>query len=160
MSLNEKIYKNTVVQYADRLYQFIFRITQNQSLANDTVKEIYQNLWNKRSKLTQSELKVFLYKTGYNLLNNDIRRTNSSFTYTTTRSYRNQNAVTKSESELLNDGYSSLHYTDKYILSLRDNESFTYNEISKVMDKDISVVKQSIFKSRFKISDFLKTSIL
>ncbi len=149
--MSEKEYKLLVKQNAEAIYHFTYKVTSNKILSQDITKETFEELWSERKNKTFLKLDVFTKC--YQILFNDIRRSNISHTYTSPLNFKNKsNSTFSGITELVSKTFNGFPFKEKCILSLRDIFGFDYNEIAKITDLTAHEVKHNLFNSRLKIS--------
>ncbi len=141
--LTDKDYNAIVDQYSDRVYEFTLRCSSNKPLAKESTFELYEKLWQNRKKITLDFVKIWLFKHAFLFIKDDIRRGNLSYQHVGSRT---------NDTFDFDDVFEKfLPFTDKCILYLRDVENLDYQSIQKVINLSPLKIKESLFKSRFKI---------
>ena len=60
---DKRAFENIYKQYFHSLINYGFRITQNEDLIEDAIQDIFLNLWNNKSHLSEvNEVKFYLFR--------------------------------------------------------------------------------------------------
>ena len=151
-----KEYNKSVDLYADNIFRFLLKNTNDEEKAKDMVQDCYEKLWIKIDSVSFSKVRSYLFSTAYHTFIDEIRKEKSKDQYIS-----NYKGVTQ-----FNDQYSDINeILHKLILQLpenqrsaillRDYEGYSYNEIAEILDLSESQVKVYIYRGRM----FLKERI-
>lgn len=67
-------YNNSVDNFSDDVYRFIFKACRNKELAEDIVQDSYLTLWEHVRDITYEKAKAFLFTTSYRKMIDIFRR--------------------------------------------------------------------------------------
>lgn len=149
--INRKTYSRIVTSYSDAIYHYLAKQLKDKTIAEDLTQECFLKLWEKRVFLKEEVAKSWLYKTAYNKMLNYIRdnkKIDYTETYDSLQTYQFTNQI--DTQDLLDQIFNLLTTEQKTLLLLRDNEGYSYQEISKIINTSESNVKNRLFKARQK----------
>lgn len=159
--MTRKEYNEAVELYADNLYRFIVKHTQNKMLAEDIVQETFAKVWEKHETIAASKAKSYLFTTAYHQLIDEIKKEKRT-TDKDIEDYKNEESLTHlfDVQKTLNEAVNQLPEIQKTVVLLRDYEGYNYSEISEITSLSESQVKVYIFRARQALKDYLKSAEL
>lgn len=159
--MTRKEYNEAVELYADNLYRFIVKHTQNKMLAEDIVQETFAKVWEKHETIAASKAKSYLFTTAYHQLIDEIKKEKRT-TDKEIEDYKNEESLTHlfDVQKTLNEAVNQLPEIQKTVVLLRDYEGYNYSEISEITSLSESQVKVYIFRARQALKDYLKSAEL
>ncbi len=159
--MTRKEYNEAVELYADNLYRFIVKHTQNKMLAEDIVQETFAKVWEKHETIAASKTKSYLFTTAYHQLIDEIKKEKRT-TDKEIEDYKNEESLTHlfDVQKTLNEAVNQLPEIQKTVVLLRDYEGYNYSEISEITSLSESQVKVYIFRARQALKDYLKSAEL
>lgn len=159
--MTRKEYNEAVELYADNLYRFIVKHTQNKMLAEDIVQETFTKVWEKHETIAASKTKSYLFTTAYHQLIDEIKKEKRT-TDKEIEDYKNEESLTHlfDVQKTLNEAVNQLPEIQKTVVLLRDYEGYNYSEISEITSLSESQVKVYIFRARQALKDYLKSAEL
>ncbi len=159
--MTRKEYNEAVELYADNLYRFIVKHTQNKMLAEDIVQETFTKVWEKHETIAASKAKSYLFTTAYHQLIDEIKKEKRT-TDKEIEDYKNEESLTHlfDVQKTLNEAVNQLPEIQKTVVLLRDYEGYNYSEISEITSLSESQVKVYIFRARQALKDYLKSAEL
>ena len=151
-------YNNSVDNFSDDVYRFIFKACRNKELAEDIVQDSYLTLWEHVRDITYEKAKAFLFTTSYRKMidifrrekkNGDIENIcNGQYTY---------EEETPDLQQILEKALDRLSPVQKTVVLLRDYEDYSYKEIAEITNLTESQVKVYIFRARNFMKEFIRT---
>ena len=72
--MNRQEYNNCVDNYADLIYRFILKATNDRQLSDDVVQESFITLWEHVEHLDYKKAKAYLFTTAYRAMIDTFRR--------------------------------------------------------------------------------------
>ena len=158
-------FKKLFEEYYPRLYWFVNRYVMSKEIADDIVKELFIELWQRKERFViQSSLNAYLYAAARNRAFNFLRSKQSKENYLTIRSIEDEELTvfkspTKNPSEVLeyNELAEAIHAAiellpgrTKLVFTLHRDDGLTYSEIAKVMEISVKTVENQMSRA-FKI---------
>nr|WP_255301683.1 RNA polymerase sigma factor [Bacillus sp. AFS040349] len=146
-----------IYQYEKKLRYLAFKYVQDWTLVDDIMQEVYLKIFLKRDTFEKkSTMKSWLYSITRNQCIDYLRSKTKSIVLTenfeelkvTNHNSAELEALKRLEKESLYATINSLPMKYKKLLILYHFNHFTYKEISKLLNKDISFVKNNIFRGR------------
>ncbi len=159
--MTRKEYNEAVELYADNLYRFVVKHTQNRMLSEDVVQETFAKVWEKHESIEASKAKSYLFTTAYHQMVDELKKEKR------TSSFDGQDV--KQDDELshlfdvqktLQEAVNRLPEIQKTVILLRDYEGYNYNEIAEITALNESQVKVYIFRARQTLKNYLKSTEL
>lgn len=150
--LTNSEYNTLIKLYSDGLYRYILKASGNQVQAQDVVQNVFLKLWERRKNIQVETAKPLLYKMAYQ---------NMIDLYRSEQARQKREILLRTESvnpsiqfgrrELLDTAFELLKPIQKHLILLRDYEGYSYEEISKMIDKPLSSVKVDLYRARKKM---------
>jgi RNA polymerase sigma-70 factor (ECF subfamily) len=159
--MTRKEYNEAVELYADNLYRFVVKHTQNRMLSEDVVQETFAKVWEKHETIDAIKAKSYLFTTAYHQMIDALKKEKR------TTSFDGQDV--KQDDELshlfdvqktLQEAVNRLPEIQKTVILLRDYEGYNYNEIAEITALNESQVKVYIFRARQTLKNYLKSTEL
>ena len=155
--MNRQEYNNCVDKYADLLYRFILKATNDRQLSDDVVQDSFITLWEHVDHLDYNKAKSYLFTTAYRRMIDAFRRNKRDGTldevnYCTLK----DNSMHFDLSEQLEIALQRLPDIQRHVVLLRDYEGYNYYEISEITGLNESQVKVYIFRARNTLRNFIK----
>lgn len=147
--LADSIYKKSVELYADKLYQFVLKVTDDINLTREILEEVFNKFKREFDGQSFANDKIWLFKEANYTLSNDIRRKNTSKTF----NIRDVDPLKKYDliktvEEIIEEAFQELRGTQKCLIVLRDYEFFTYEDLGLILNMDSTKVRSELFKAR------------
>lgn len=152
MTANE--YNTLVNTHSDRLLRYALKMAIDYSWAQDLVQESLIKLWSNRDKVTMDYAKPFLYRVLYNKMIDDIRKRKREHLTDTLPELTIQEDNLEAK-DVLENAFAQLNDAQKQIIMLRDWEGYSYEEISEILELNLSLVKVNLFRARKKMRAIL-----
>ena len=159
--MTRKEYNEAVELYADNLYRFVVKHTQNRMLSEDVVQETFAKVWEKHEGIEASKAKSYLFTTAYHQMIDALKKEKR------TTGFDGQDI--KQDDQLshlfdvqktLQEAVDRLPEIQKTVILLRDYEGYNYNEIAEITALNESQVKVYIFRARQALKNYLKSTEL
>ena len=151
-------YNNSVDNFSDDVYRFIFKACRNKELAEDIVQDSYLTLWEHVRDITYEKAKAFLFTTSYRKMIDILRREkkNGDIENICTGQYTYEEE-TPDLQQILEKALDRLSPVQKTVVLLRDYEDYSYKEIAEITNLTESQVKVYIFRARNFMKEFIRT---
>ncbi len=149
-------YNNCVNSYADSVYRFILKNIGDREKARDIVQESFARMWEKTSDLAFEKAKAYLFTTAYHTMIDMIRKDKRNTAMDD--SHLNHQITFNSYSdlqEILNRALDTLPEIQKVVITLRDYEGYSYEEIGEITGLTESQVKVYIYRGRVALKSYL-----
>lgn len=146
----KELYKSAVLNYADALYRFAYKSTQEIVLAQEATFGSFQHLRLNISECTNEAMaKLYTFRKAYHLMLNDIRIKPGLMVHSGLRPDLPECSVVSDEEcqDLL---LKRLTQTEKYILILSKVETFSNHEISYITDLSETQIEDLLMKIEVK----------
>ncbi|PKP03959.1 MAG: RNA polymerase sigma factor [Bacteroidetes bacterium HGW-Bacteroidetes-9] len=149
-------YNKCVNNYSDGVYRFILKNIGDEERARDIVQDSFFKMWEKAGDIASEKAKSYLFTTAYHTMIDDIRRQK--------RTSRLDDAVmpelTVDHSfndlqEILSVALTRLPDIQKSVITLRDYEGYSYEEIGKITGLNESQVKVYIYRARVSLKNYI-----
>ena len=149
-------YNTCVDNYADSLFRFVAKNCRDQELARDVVQDTFEKLWIKVESIEVATAKSYLFTAAYHTMIDAIRKQKNHAEveedgldhYHTHNQYSDVKAV-------LNDALNKLPEIQRAVITLRDYEGYSYEEIGKITGLGESQVKVYIYRARVFLKSYL-----
>ena len=162
---DEKAFEELYERHASGLLRHLFHLLRNQQEAEELLHECMLlmiqkiNFYTPNPSLPQS-FKAWLYRLSTNRTIDELRKKKSrdriQLPETDLRDEGQEKLYQDLEQEqLLDNLILKLPLLQRMVLSLRVQEDLTYTDISAVLGKDVSSIKQGLFQARKNMKHFL-----
>lgn len=149
-------YNKCVDNHADGVYRFILKNIGDEERARDIVQESFSKMWEKSGDISMEKAKSYLFTTAYHTMIDDIRRENRNTRLDEAR----HDTVSADQGysdlhEVLNKALETLPEMQKAVITLRDYEGYSYEEIGKITNLSESQVKVYIYRARVALKNYI-----
>lgn len=142
-------YNECVREFADRLYRFALKNVGDSDLAQDFVQDAFERLWVRVDTVDYHRVKSYLFRTIVNLQIDRSRRQKLQNQHLSGLSDAiEQPRVAHDVQKLIDEGVAKLTEIQRMVLTLRDYEGYTYQEIAEMTNISVDQVKVYIFRAR------------
>jgi RNA polymerase sigma-70 factor (ECF subfamily) len=142
-------YNECVREFADRLYRFALKNVNDSDLAQDFVQDAFERLWVRVDTVDYQHVKSYLFRTIVNLQIDRSRRQKLQNQHLSGLSDAiEQPRVAHDVQKLIDEGVAQLTEIQRMVLTLRDYEGYTYQEIAEMTNISVDQVKVYIFRAR------------
>jgi RNA polymerase sigma-70 factor (ECF subfamily) len=144
-------YNECVRLHADGLYRFILKNTRHRDDAKDIVQSAYEKMWRSRGTVDNNSSKSFLFKVAYNEMIDQYRRKKSKVDLEDIPLYQ----PAGDEKKLLERALSRLSEKQRMLVLLKDQQGYSYEEISGITGLNVVQVKVYLHRSRLQLKTYL-----
>jgi RNA polymerase sigma-70 factor (ECF subfamily) len=144
-------YNECVQLHADGLYRFILKNTRHRDDAKDIVQSAYEKMWRSRETVDNKTGKAFLFKVAYNEMIDQYRKRKNNVQLEDVPLYQSSNDHKK----LLERALSRLSETQRMLVLLKDQQGYSYEEISGITGLNVVQVKVYLHRSRLQLKNYL-----
>ncbi|MFM6933897.1 MAG: RNA polymerase sigma factor [Flavobacteriales bacterium] len=142
-------YNQSVKDFADRLYRFALKNVNDPDLAKDFVQDAYEKLWVRIEQVDNKKVKSYLFRTVVNAQIDRARRAKLQQNHLSTINVlQTEEQVPFDVQEKIDEGVSRLTEIQRTVLTLRDYEGYSYQEIAEMSGLSEDQVKVYIFRAR------------
>ena len=168
---NENAYIELVNRYKDKLINFIFNYLGDIESSEDVVQETMIKLYQKKHYYKEiAKFSTWLYTIAKNLANTELRKRKQRKTTLLSQFSKddkmydlpsNNNEVgqeiqTEIVSKIIREAVDQLSEKFKTVITLRDIQQLSYEDISEIIDVPIGTVKSRINRARLQLQVELK----
>lgn len=155
--MNRQEYNNCVDKFADFLYRFILKATNDRQLSDDIVQESFIALWEHIDHLDCAKARAYLFTTAYRKMIDTHRRNKRNGSLDEVESYlQREDSHDFDLSEQLDIALRQLPDVQRHIVLLRDYEGYSYKEIGEIAELNESQVKVYLFRARNTLRTIIK----
>jgi RNA polymerase sigma factor (sigma-70 family) len=149
-------FNQCVDDHADGLYRFILKNIKDEDEARDIVQDTFEKMWRNHEHVEGSKAKSYLFTTGHHTMIDRIRRKK----YTSDFTEVNEASLFHTEQysdlkQVLNNAVNQLPDIQKAVITLRDFEGYSYEEIGKITELSESQVKVYIYRARVFLKEYI-----
>jgi RNA polymerase sigma-70 factor (ECF subfamily) len=142
-------YNECVREFADRLYRFALKNVGDTDLAQDFVQDAFERLWVRVDTVDYQRVKAYLFRTIVNLQIDRARRQKLQHQHLSGLSDAiEEPRVAHDVQKLIDEGVAQLTEIQRMVLTLRDYEGYSYQEIAEMTNISVDQVKVYIFRAR------------
>ena len=165
---DKRAFENIYKQYFHSLINYGFRITQNEDLIEDAIQDIFLNLWNNKSRLSEvNEVKFYLFRSLKNRIVRKLERDifdkseNIDLYLDLLISISEEQKNIDSEQfdskiDTLQKTISLLPIRQQEAINLKYYHDFNLDEIAEIMDVNKQSVSNLLFRSYAILRTILK----
>ena len=142
--------------YSDGVFRFILHNCRDKDDAKDIVQDSFEKLWLMHAGVNSEKAKSYLFTTAYRTMIDRIRRDKKK------GSFDEVDFNTHSHSEHYNDvkqvlreGLKKLPEIQRTVITLRDYEGYSYEEIGEITGLNESQVKVYIYRARTTLKEYI-----
>jgi len=155
--MNLETFQNRVFPVKNKLFRFAYRLLGDHSEAQDVVQDVFIKLWNGREQLVDIQnVEAWSMRITRNLSLDRLRQQKRRQTDPLERGFNianeglspDDNTVILESMKRINDFMTLLPEKQRQVMHLRDIEGYSYNEISEILEMDMSQVKVNLFRAR------------
>lgn len=149
-------FNQCVDDHADGLYRFILKNIRDEDEARDIVQDSFEKMWRNHENVEGSKAKSYLFTTGHHTMIDRIRRKK----YVSDFKEVNEESLFHTEhysdlKQVLNNAINQLPDIQKTVITLRDYEGYSYEEIGKITELSESQVKVYIYRARVFLKEYI-----
>lgn len=150
-------YNNCVEQFADNVYRFILKNIKDKEKAKDIVQDTFEKMWVKRSGITNTKAKSYLFTAAHRTMIDLIRREKrkADFSEVKQEALSHTSGQYSGLQEVLHEALENLPVVQRSVVLLRDYEGYSYKEIARITDLNEAQVKVYIYRARKYLKNYI-----
>jgi RNA polymerase sigma-70 factor (ECF subfamily) len=141
-------YNTCVREFSDGLYRFALKNVRDAELAQDFVQDAFERLWLRIDTVDYQRVKSYLFRTIVNLQIDRSRRNLQQQHLNSLPDPVQSPGVAHDVQRVIDEGVARLNDIQRTVLTLRDYEGYSYQEIAEITDLSVDQVKVYIFRAR------------
>ncbi len=150
-----KEYNRSVENYSDIIFRFLVKNTKDRELSGDIVQDVFLKLWQKRKTVNFDNVKSYLFKMAYNRMIDCLRKEKNN-ALLEDFSFRDETRHNEIDTKtIIDEALDRLPAIQKAVITLRDYEGYSYQEIGKILNLNESQVKVYIYRGRKSLKNYL-----
>ncbi len=163
--MNLETFQSQVFPVKNKLFRFAFRLLGSSEEAKDVVQEVFIKVWNGREQLAEIEnIEAWCMRITKNLSLDRLRQQNRRPTDSLEQGVHilnetlspYENTEISESMKRVGELMAGLPEKQRQVMHLRDIEGYTYNEISEILEIDMSQVKVNLFRARNSVREQLQ----
>lgn len=148
-------YNSCVSNFSDGVYRFILKNIGDTERARDIVQDSFLKMWEKSGDISSGKAKSYLFTTAYHTMIDDIRRQKRITGLDEINVDLSVNNSFSDLQQVLNAALLKLPEIQKAVITLRDYEGYSYEEIGKITGLNESQVKVYIYRARVSLKNYI-----
>ncbi|HNX80176.1 MAG TPA: RNA polymerase sigma factor [Prolixibacteraceae bacterium] len=154
MTLKE--YNQSVDLFADPIFRFVAKNVKDHHFAEDIVQDCYEKLWKNLDQVNGEKVKAYLFTTAYHTMIDRLRKEKKvSLTGELPVSMVGTSEQYSDLGERLQEAVNRLPEIQKAVITLRDYEGYSYQEIGEITGLNESQVKVYIYRARIFLKNYI-----
>ncbi len=148
-------YNSCVSKFSDGVYRFILKNLGDTERARDIVQESFLKMWEKSGDISSEKAKSYLFTTAYHTMIDDIRRQKRITSLDEINVDLTVNNSFSDLQQVLSVALLKLPEIQKAVITLRDYEGYSYEEIGNITGLNESQVKVYIYRARVSLKNYI-----
>ena len=150
-------YNSCVNKYADGVYRFILKNIGETERARDIVQDSFLKMWERAGEISSEKAKSYLFTTAYHTMIDDIRRNKRLTNLDGNEAGMTVNNTYSDLQKVLETALAKLPDIQKAVITLRDYEGYSYEEIGSITGLNESQVKVYIYRARLSLKNYIRS---
>lgn len=150
-------YNSCVNKYADGVYRFILKNIGETERARDIVQDSFLKMWERAGEISSEKAKSYLFTTAYHTMIDDIRRDKRLTSLDENSAGITVNNTYSDLQKVLETALAKLPDIQKAVITLRDYEGYSYEEIGSITGLNESQVKVYIYRARLSLKNYIRS---
>ena len=148
-------YNRCVDEFADGVYRFVLKNIRDTEAAKDIVQDTFEKMWRLRDGIDAAKGKSYLFTAAYRTLVDFTRRKRQNVSDEKLVSWESETAVAHDVKEMIDRALNTLPEDQRVVITLRDMEGYSYDEIGEITGFSESQVKVYIYRARLAMKKYL-----
>ncbi len=149
-------YNRCVDELADGVYRFVLKNIKDPESAKDIVQDTFEKMWRLREGIDASKAKAYLFTAAYRTLIDYTRRNRYSVSQERIpEPFSDKDFENHDVRHWIDIALSQLPEDQRAVITLRDLEGYSYQEIEEITGLSEAQVKVYIYRGRAAMKKFL-----
>src|SRR6185436_10915486 len=149
-------FNKCVDDHSDGLYRYILKNIGDEEEARDVVQDSFEKMWKNRENIDGGKAKSYLFTTGHHTMIDRIRKRKRVSDYSKVDEESLFHTEQYSDAkQVINNAVNMLPDIQKAVITLRDFEGYSYEEIGKITELSESQVKVYIYRARVFLKEYI-----
>jgi RNA polymerase sigma factor (sigma-70 family) len=149
-------YNKCVDLHSDGAYRFILHNCKDKDDAKDIIQDTYEKLWMTHPNVNFEKAKSYIFTTAYRTMIDKIRRDKKKGTFDEADlESHSHNERYSDVKQLLKEAVKKLPEIQRSVITLRDYEGYSYEEIGEITGLNESQVKVYIYRARLFLKEYI-----
>lgn len=148
-------YNSCVDEFADPVYRFVLKNIRDTEAAKDIVQDTFEKMWRLREGIDPVKAKSYLFTAAYRTLIDFTRRKKNTVSDERLLNLEAQTEASSDLRDLIDQALNTLPEIQRVVISLRDLEGYSYEEIGSMTELSESQVKVYIYRARLAMKQYL-----
>ncbi|MBN2683030.1 MAG: RNA polymerase sigma factor [Bacteroidales bacterium] len=154
MSIDE--YNKIVDLFSDKVYRFVLKNLRDVEKSQDIIQDSFEKLWRNVENVTYEKAKSYLFTTAYHTMIDMLRREKKKGDFENVKPSEYSHSEQYSDlKEILDEAVQKLPDAQRSVLTLRDYEGYSYQEIAEITGLNESQVKVYIYRARLFLKEYI-----
>ena len=144
-------------EFADGVYRFVLKNIRDTEAAKDIVQDTFEKMWRLRDGIDAAKAKPYLFTAAYRTLVDHTRRQrhNVSDERLMVRESEHDRFTAPDVKEMIDRALNTLPEDQRAVITLRDLEGYSYDEIGEITGLSEAQVKVYIYRGRLALKKYL-----
>lgn len=149
-------YNRCVDEFADGAYRFVLKNIRDSDAAKDIVQDTFEKMWRLREGIDADKAKSYLFTAAYRTLVDYTRRRKNTVSDERLVQREAENThMAHDVKEMIDRALNTLPEDQRVVVTLRDLEGYSYEEIGEITGLNESQVKVYIYRARLALKKYL-----
>lgn len=148
-------YNRCVDDFSDGVYRFVLKNIRDTEAAKDIVQDTFEKMWRLRDGIDGEKAKSYLFTAAYRTLVDYTRRKKDTVSDQWLAEKKADEQVSFDVRTVIDQALYTLPEIQRVVITLRDLEGYSYEEIGEVTNLSDSQVKVYIYRARLAMKKYL-----
>lgn len=137
------------------MYRFVLKNIRDTEAAKDIVQDTFEKMWRLRDGIDAQKSKSYLFTAAYRTLVDYTRRKKQTVSDEKLVGRESDAYVSHDVKEMIDKALQTLPEDQRVVITLRDMEGYSYEEIGEITGLSESQVKVYIYRARLSMKKYL-----
>lgn len=139
------------------MYRFVLKNIRDTEAAKDIIQDTFEKMWRLRDGIDAAKAKSYLFTAAYRTLVDYTRRQKNTVSdeRLMVRESENDRFVAPDVKEMIDRALATLPEDQRVVITLRDLEGYSYDEIGEITGLSEAQVKVYIYRARLAMKKYL-----
>lgn len=144
-------------EFADGVYRFVLKNIRDTEAAKDIIQDTFEKMWRLRDGIEAGKAKSYLFTAAYHTLVDYTRRRKNTVSDERLANLESDTDryVPHDLKEIIDRALNTLPEDQRAVITLRDLEGYSYEEIGEITGLSESQVKVYIYRGRLALKKYL-----